>query len=112
MRGIRAPPSVCEMPDATPSLPLAPVPTGHWTALSAPTLEAHSELSAESHPVHTAVVPDSSERCTVWIGSSGRFTPGFCPVISGSFHVVMFPRKMSEMVLPSSFRALSTPCRL
>src|SRR6476660_8146083 len=51
-----APPSVCEMPDATPSLPLAPVLTGQCTALSAPTLEAHSELSAESHPVHNAGV--------------------------------------------------------
>src|SRR6476660_624910 len=95
-----APPSVCEMPDATPSLPFAPVPTGHCTALSAPTFDAHSGLSAESHPVHTAVVPDSSDRWTTWIGSSGRFTPGFWPVISASFHLVTLPRKMSEIVLP------------
>src|SRR5436309_15741725 len=68
-------PSVWEIPAATPSLPSPPVPTGHWTALSAPTLLFHAELSAASQDVNTKVVPDSSDRCTTWIGSSGSFTP-------------------------------------
>src|SRR6266550_1743111 len=55
-------PSVWLMPAATPSFPSPPVPTGHSTALSAPTLSAHSELSFDNHEVNTFVVPDSSER--------------------------------------------------
>src|SRR2546427_6154480 len=102
-------PSVWLMPAATPSLPLAPVPTGHWTALSAPTFVAHSGLPADSHDVNTLVVPDSSARWTTWIGVLGRVRPEFCVAISGSFHVVTLPRKMSAAVAVSSFRPDWTP---
>jgi len=37
-------PSVCLIAAATPSLPLAPVPVGHLTVLSAPTFDFHSLL--------------------------------------------------------------------
>src|SRR5881628_2077826 len=99
-------PSVWLIPAATPSLPSPPVPTGHWTALSAPTFDDHSGLSADSHEVKTFVVPDSSERWTTWIGVDGSVVPEFWAAISGSFHFVTLPRKMSAAVLPSSFRPL------
>ena len=41
---------------------LAPIPDGHWTDLSAPTLSFHSELIAERCLVKLYVVPDPSER--------------------------------------------------
>src|SRR6266496_3208001 len=97
------------MPAATPSLPSPPVPTGHWTALSAPTCDSHSGLSLDSHEVNTLVVPDSSDRCTTWIGSAGRDTLEFCWAMAGSFQVLILPRKMSATVLPSSFKPLSRP---
>src|SRR5438105_2608194 len=105
-------PSVWLIAAATPSFPSPPVPTGHCTALSAPTFVDHSGLSAESQLVKTFVVPDSSERWATWIGVEGRVTPEFSEVISGSFHVVTLPRKMSAAVLPSSFRLLDTPWTL
>src|SRR5512141_2850799 len=100
------------MPAATPSFPLPPDPTGHWTALSAPTCDDHSALWLDSHEVHTAVVPDSSERWKIWIGSSGSVTPGFWLAIAWSFHEVMVPMNIFEMVAPSSFRPLGTPWTL
>ena len=39
-------------------------------------LGAHSGLSSESHPVNTAVVPDSSERCTIVMAVEGGSRPG------------------------------------
>src|SRR2546421_10685787 len=92
------------MAEVTPELPLPPWPPGHCTALSAPTCELHSELSCESHDVNTNVVPDSSARCTVWIGRFGRVTPGFRSPISLLSQFVTLPRKMSATVGPSSFR--------
>src|SRR6266540_5934799 len=97
-------PLVCEIPAATPSLPSPPVPAGPWTALSAPTLSSHSGLCDASHDVNTNVVPDSSERWTTAMGIDGSPTPGFCAAISGSFHLVTEPRKMSATVCPSSLR--------
>src|SRR5712692_7058732 len=91
------------MQAATPSFPLPPIPTGHCTALSAPTFVAHSGLPADSHDVNTLVVPDSSARWTTWMGVLGGLRPGFCVVISGSFQVVTLPKKMSAAVAASSF---------
>src|SRR5207244_1337079 len=105
-------PSVCLTAAATPELPLAPCPTGHSTALSEPTLSDHSELALDSQEVNTAVVPDSSERCTIVICVDGSFTPLLSAAISGSFHVLTLPRKTSAVVLPSSLRPLGTPFAL
>jgi len=58
------------------------------------------------------VVPDSSERCTTVIESPGSVTPGFSFAIAGSFHFLIFPRKMSAIVAPSSLRPFFTPLRL
>src|SRR5438552_5963220 len=105
-------PSVWLTAAATPSLPSPPVPTGHCTALSAPTFDSHSGLSFESQEVKTFVVPDSSDRCATAIGVEGRVTPEFCWAISGSFHVFTLPRKMSAAVGPSSLRPVSRPWTL
>src|SRR2546428_13642921 len=102
-------PSVCEMPAATPSLPSPPVPTGHCTALSAPTFDPHSGLSFESHEVNTLVVPDSSERWTTWIGLAGRLTPEFSAAMAGSFQALIFPRKMLAADVPSGLSPLCRP---
>src|SRR3954447_25885656 len=100
------------MAAATPSLPLAPVPVGHFTVLSEPTLDSHSLLEPTRKPVKPLVVPDSSERWTTVMLDEGRLTPRFCFAISGSFHFFTFPRKMSASVAPSSFRPDLTPLRL
>src|SRR3954453_4110774 len=102
-------PSVCLIAAATPSLPFAPVPVGHLTVLSAPTLDFHSPLTSERNVVKPFVVPDSSERWTTVMLASGRFVPGLSFAIAGSFHFLILPRKMSATVLPSSLRSLGTP---
>ena len=62
--------------------------------------------------MNSFVVPDSSERCTTVMLVLGSLTPGFWLVISGSFHFLTLPRKMSAIVGPSSFRPFFTPARL
>jgi hypothetical protein len=59
--------------------------------------------------VKSLVVPDSSERWTTVIEVPGRLTPGFSFLIAGSFHLLIFPRKMSAAVAPSSFSPFWTP---
>src|SRR5262249_32259597 len=100
------------MAAATPELPFAPWPTGQSTALSAPTWLFHVGLASERNVVNTDVVPDSSERCTIVMAVDGRFTPGFSVLIAASFHVLILPRKMSAMVVPSSFSPFDTPFTL
>src|SRR6476659_362798 len=105
-------PGVCLIAAATPSLPFAPVPVGHLTVLSEPTFDSHSLLEATRKPVKPLVVPDSSERWTMVMFVDGSETPGFIFVIAGSFHFLIFPRKMSAIVVPSSLRPDFTPLRL
>src|SRR3954463_519546 len=100
------------MAAATPSLPLAPVPVGHFTVLSEPTFDSHSLLSLARKPVKPLVVPDSSERWTTVMFGDGRLTPGFIEAIAGSFHFLIFPRKMFAIVGPSSLSPPFTPFRL
>ena len=57
------------------------------------------------------VVPDSSERWTVEIVVSGSLAPEFCDAMAVSFHFVIFPAKMSEIVFASRF-SVFTPGRL
>ena len=59
-----------------------------------------------------AVVPDSSERWQTVMSVLGRLAPEFWPAISGSFHFLTLPRKMSATVLPSSLRPWSMPSTL
>src|SRR6476661_3782099 len=105
-------PGVCLIAAATPSLPLAPVPSGHLTVLSAPTFEDHSGLEAARNVVKPLVVPDSSERWTTVMFDDGRLTPGFIFAMAGSFHFLIFPRKMFAIVGPSSLSPRFTPLRL
>src|SRR5438445_1592333 len=100
------------MAAATPSLPLAPVPVGHLTVLSAPTCLAHSGLCAARKVVKPFVVPDSSERWTIVMFVDGRLTPGFSFAIAGSFHFLILPRNMFAIVGPSSLSPPFTPLRL
>src|SRR5436853_5093262 len=96
-------PSDCLTAPVTPAFPFPPFPTGHSTAFPDPTSLFHVSLSSESHPVKTAVVPDSSALWTVVMDVLGRLAPRFWPAISGSFQVLTLPRKMSATVGPSSF---------
>jgi hypothetical protein len=48
------------------------------------------------------VVPDSSERWQIVMLESGSLTSGFWPAIAGSFHFLIFCRKMFAIVGPSS----------
>ena len=44
------------------------------------------------------VVPDPSERRATVMVWSGSFRPGLSAAIAGSFHLVIFPRKMLASV--------------
>jgi hypothetical protein len=55
------------------------------------------------------VVPDSSERWQTVMPLSGRLTPALSLAIAGSFHFLIFPRKMFAIVGPSIFAPFSTP---
>src|ERR1700710_1693041 len=105
-------PSVCFTQPATPSLPFAPVPVGHFTDLSLPGPLAHAGEYATRNFVKFAVVPDSSERWHTLICVAGRETPLLSFLISASSQLLTLPRKMSAIVAPSSFRPLSIPLTL
>src|SRR5690349_2921622 len=96
----------------TPEVPSAPWPP---LALVGQTVFGSADqaplLALLRYSVKLNVVPDSSERCTVEIAVDGSFTPEFCEAISGSFHLVILPSKMSAMVLASMFSDF-TPDRL
>src|SRR3954466_3816086 len=105
-------PSDCLIAAATPSLPLAPVPVGHLTVLSAPTPDFQAELSSARKVVKPLVVPDSSERWTTVMVPLGRSVPALSLAIAGSFHLVILPWKMSARVWPSSLRPDFRPLTL
>ena len=94
---------------ATPSLPAAPRPVGHSTALPAPTSFSQSALTSASQLVKMNDVPEPSERCTTTIALSGSSTSGFNVVIAGSFHLVILPRNISATISPVSLSPVSTP---
>ncbi len=58
------------------------------------------------------VVPEESERWMTVMAVLGRFSVGFSALISGSFQVLILPRYMFAIVLPSSFIPVGTPGRL
>ena len=55
-----------------------------------------------------SVVPDSSERCTVWIAVAGSLASGLSALIAASSHLVTLPAKIFARVAGLSWR-LSTP---
>src|SRR4051812_39464361 len=55
---------------ATPSEPWAPVPPGAFQVLSCSKVQSDF-ATAFRYLVKLSVVPDESERCTVWIAVSG-----------------------------------------
>ena len=47
------------------------------------------------------LVPEPSERCTVVMSLSGRFTLGLSFLMAGSFHLAISPMKILARVGPS-----------
>src|SRR4051794_28981633 len=103
------PPSVALTAPATPadlSLP-SPLPS-HF--LPGSVVQA-SEAAALRYLVKFSVVPDSSDRKKILIGSLGRVTPALILAIDASFQVVTLPLKM--FAATSGVRtSLSTPLTL
>src|SRR5689334_8962375 len=95
---------------ATPSEPLAPVPPGAFHAFAWSKVQSLAAALLR-YLVKLSVVPDSSDRCTVWIVLDGSLAPLFWDAIAGSFHLVTLPEKILPRVGASSCR-LSTPWRL
>ncbi len=57
-------------------------------------------------------VPLPSERWTRMMSRAGSVTPGFAATSAGSFHFVIFPRKMPAIASGVSFNPLFTPSAL
>src|SRR5215472_14223313 len=100
---------VCLISPVTPSFPLPPRPTGQFTDVARLTLLFHSSLTFERKSVQMYVVPLPSERCTTTISFAGRFTPLFAPAIAGSFHLVIFPKKIPASASGVKLRLPVTP---
>src|SRR5918997_3861958 len=90
-------PGVFFSAEAIPSEPLAPVPPGAFHALALPNVHSDSAVLLR-YLVKLSVVPDSSDRCTVWIAVSGSVAPLLSAAIFGSFHLVIVPEKMPARV--------------
>ena len=103
---------VCLTAAATPEFFAAPVPVGHFTSLPEPIDDAQVGLTSDRYVVKPAVVPEESERWTTVIAVLGRLSPGLSDLIAESFHVLIFPEKMSARTGPSSFSPLLIPGRL
>src|SRR3954468_19629174 len=93
-----------------PEGPSAPSPDLNGQASLAPFVHALGAAWC-TQSSKLSVVPESSERCTGVIFIDGRLIPGLSCLISGSFHEVTLPEKMSAAVVGDRF-SLSTPLRL
>src|SRR5215469_4341025 len=99
-------PAVDLMICATPLLPLpARAPDGHVTIELLPSVQAPPTASCRNS-VKFAVVPEESERTARVIGVLGRLTPELTALIAGSFQVVIFAWKISEISCAVSLRLL------
>src|SRR5271155_4266269 len=87
-------PGDCFTWPVTPSLPLAPSPVGHFTAVPLLTCCDHSGLTAERYVVKAAVVPLLSARWITVIFEFGRFSPGLSFFSRGSCQLVILPKKI------------------
>src|SRR5215469_5486294 len=105
-------PGVCLINAVTPGLPLPATPTGKLTDLPAPGPLFHASLIAVRCEVNTKVVPLPSERVTTVILVSGIVAPGLDFAIAGSFHVVIFPRKIPTYASRESLSSAGAPGRL
>src|SRR3954470_24850367 len=94
----------------TPEVPSAPSPDLNGQVSLASFVHASGAVWC-SQSVKLFVVPESSERCTGVIFVDGRLAPGLSFMISGSFHDVTLPAKMSAAVAGERL-SLSTPSRL
>src|SRR6476659_3079216 len=103
------PPSVDFTALATPadfSLP-SPLPVHFLPGAVVHTFGA----AAARYLVKFSVVPDSSERKKTLIAVEGSLTPGLIAAMAGSFHLVIWPRKI--LAVTSGVRmSLSTPATL
>src|SRR5690625_6966158 len=84
------PPSTVEI---MPEVPLPDWPPEIGQVSTGPWVQASAAVS-ERYSVKFSVVPESSERWTGTIGSSGRSASGLCSAMAGSFQLVMSPAKM------------------
>ena len=60
----------------------------------------------------TKDVPDPSARCTTTMSVAGRDRPALMLVSRASFHLVIFPRKMSAMTSGVNFTGCASPGKL
>src|SRR3982751_3071461 len=103
---------VCLTNPATPSFPLPPKPTGQLTAVPRPTRLAQELSILARKSVQQNDVPDPSERCTTTIAFPGSVRFGLDFWISGSFQVVIVPRKIPAMAFWEKLTFSVTPSRL
>src|SRR5215475_4370611 len=103
-------PSVCARNFEMPSEPCSASPPGAFQTLSWPNVQDGALVEAR-YLVKLSLVPELSARCTVVIFVDGRLAPELSAAISGSFHLVTLPAKMSASVVPDSCRLL-TPLTL
>src|SRR5215813_9937030 len=101
-------PGVCLIVAATPSfLGEATILSvlGQLTVIPEPGPVFHASLTALKCWVNTKVVPLLSARRTTVIGVSGRVTPGFALAMTGSFHLVIWPKKILVYASRDSLRS-------
>src|SRR5262245_11890684 len=108
-------PGVCLMVAVTPSffgdatnLSLL----GQFTVVPTPGPLAHSSLIAARCVVNTKVVPLESARRTTVMSRSGNVMPALAPLILGSLHFVILPRKIWAYTSRGSFKPLGLPGKL
>jgi nitrate reductase NapE component len=87
------PPSTLLAAVATPAFCGLPSPTVPFHFLPDSTVQA-VPAAALRYFVKLSVVPDSSERKKTLIFVAGRVVPELSAAIAGSFHMVIWPRKI------------------
>ena len=85
---------------ATPASVGTDNPMVQLTLVPLPSDCRNAGLTLARYDVKTKVVPSASAMCQVFMGLSGKFCPGLRLVISGSFHIVTVPRKISAVTFP------------
>src|SRR6516225_10541505 len=104
-------PGVDLMICATPPLPMpARAVGGHLMVELLPSVHALPPAFSR-YKEKFCVVPEESERTAMVIGVLGRLVPELSAAIAELFQDVIFPEKISDRVVASSFR-FETPDRL
>src|ERR687887_179967 len=81
----------------------APVPPGAFQVLSLPKVQS-DEAVLLRNLVKLSVVPDDSDRCTVWMVVPGSEAPWLSALIAASSHFLIDPEKILAMVAGLSCR--------